>query len=267
MSTILETIQAIVRQEMARVRVADLGVVEAVQPHRDAGDRDNYGCDVRLKNSGLLLRRVPIATQHVGSAAIPNKGDLVLLTYDKGDVNQPIVIGRLYSDAARPPPNDTSQLVMRLPLAEPDDDTLMTLMRQDPSGSPKREARMLMPPRITLHVTDDMVHAVAGNSELKLDQPGAGGGTVTVMAGRSTITMDEDGDVVVESAGSLTIRATGDLLLEGKAVKIKSQMDMTLEAGMQATLSASMGATVDGGLSATVQGATVTVKGMTSFSM
>ena len=93
MSTIVGTIQEIVRQELRRVRVAELGVVEAVFPHADGGDDANYGCDVRLKNSGLLLKRVPVATGHIGTVVIPNVGDLVLLTFDMGDVNQPFLIG------------------------------------------------------------------------------------------------------------------------------------------------------------------------------
>ena len=49
MGTIVETIQEIVRHELRRVRIAELGVVEATYPHATAADRDNYGCDVRLK--------------------------------------------------------------------------------------------------------------------------------------------------------------------------------------------------------------------------
>ncbi len=87
MSTIVDTIQAIIQQELRRVRIAELGVVEAVYPHSATDDDDNYGCDVRLKNSNLLLKRVPIATNHIGTA-IPYKGDLVLLNFDQGSVNQ-----------------------------------------------------------------------------------------------------------------------------------------------------------------------------------
>jgi len=267
MMSIVETIQAIVRDELQRVRVADLGVVEAVGPHRDASDRDNYGCDVRLKNSALLLKRVPIATSHIGSAAIPNVGDLVLLTYDKGDVNQPIVIGRLYSDADRPPANDSNEMILHLPLHAADDEAIKTAVRNVRSASPSREMIAELPPKITVRVTDGVVRATAGQSEMTLDQSGASGGTVTIHAGRSTVTIDQDGDVTVDSAGSMTLRAAGDLVLQGNSVSIKSTMDTKIEAGMQLSLKASLGATMDGGLAGTVQGATVTIKGMTSFSM
>jgi hypothetical protein len=64
----------------------------------------------------------------------------------------------------------------------------------------------------------------------------------------------------------MSLKATGDLSLEGTNVTVKGRMKTEIQAGTQATLKASLGATVDGGLSSTVQGATVTLKGITSFS-
>lgn len=266
MSTIVGTIKEIVRQELQRVRVAELGLVEEVFPHSGSGDDENYGCDVRLKASGLLLKRVPIATGHIGTAAIPNVGDLVVLAFDKGDVNQPIVVGRLYNDDDRPPLNDSDEVIFRLPLAEADDDTIKGAIRNLRDNSPPREVVIEMPPKITVRITDGTVRATAGKSEMKLDQPDGSGGTVTVFAGRTKITMNQDGDLDVEAAGSMSLKANGDVAIEGQNVSIKGALKTEIEAGTQATVKASLGATVDGGLSATVQGATVAVKGMTSFS-
>jgi phage baseplate assembly protein gpV len=265
-STIVETIQEIVRHELRRVRVADLGLVEAVYPHSDNGDSDNYGCDVRLKNSGLLLKRVPIATGHIGTVAIPNVGDLVLLTFDKGDVNQPIVIGRLYNDGDRPPLNNSDEVIFRLPLAEADDKTIKAAVRNIQDNSPPREVLVEMPPKITLRITDGTVRATAGKTEMTLDQPDGSGGKVTVIAGRTKITMNQDGDVTVEAAGAMTLKAKRDLTLQGQNVKIKGRMNADLEAGMKASVKAKMGANVDGGLSATMRGVSVSIKGLTSFS-
>ena len=248
------------------MRVAELGLVEAVYPHSSNGDTDNYGCDVRLKNSGLLLKRVPIATGHIGTVAIPNVGDLVLLTFDKGDVNQPIVIGRLYNDADRPPLNNPDEVIFRLPLADPDNKTIKADIRNIQTNTPPREILVEMPPKITVRITDGTVRATAGKTEMKLDQPDGSGGKVTVVAGRTKITMNQDGDVTVEAAGAMTLKATRDLTIEGLNVKIKSQLKTDIEAGTTATLKANMVATVKGDLSATVQGATVSIKGITSFS-
>jgi phage baseplate assembly protein gpV len=266
MSTIVETLQAIVRQELSRVRVADLGLVEDIYPHSSEGDDENYGCDVRLKNSGLLLKRVPVATGHIGTVAIPNVGDLVLVTYDKGDVQQPLIIGRLYNGDDRPPLSTSDEVIFRLPLAEADDKTIKAAIRNHQDASPPREIVVEMPPKITLHISDGTVRATAGKTELKLDQPDGSGGTVKVVAGRTTITMNQDGDVTVEAAGAMTLKAARDLTLEGQNIRLKAQMNCDVEANLQAKLKASMGATVDGGLGVTVQGATVSVKGITSFS-
>jgi phage baseplate assembly protein gpV len=265
-SSIIGTIQEIVRHELRHVRISELGVVEAAFPHTAAGDDDNYACDVRLKNSGLLLHRVPLATGHIGSAAVPNAGDLVLLTFDRGDVNQPIVVGRLYNDTDRPPLNNPNESVFRLPLAEDDAKTVKTVVRNIPTNSPPREILVEMPPKITLRITDGTVQATAGKTEMRLDQPDGGSGTVTVVAGRTVITMNQDGDVTVESAASMSLKATGDLTLEGRNVSVKSTLKTDISAGTQATLTAKLGATVDGGLAGTVKGATVQVKGITSFS-
>jgi phage baseplate assembly protein gpV len=265
MSTIVSTIQEIVRQELRAVRVAELGVVEAVYPHAASSDKDNYGCDVRLKNSGLLLKRVPIATGHIGTVAVPNIGDLVLLAFDKGDVNQPLVIGRLYNDADRPPLNNPDEVIFRLPLAEADDKTIKAAIRNHQDQSPPREVIIEMPPKITVRITDGTVRATAGKTEMKLDQPDGNGGTVTVVAGRTKITMNQDGDVTVEAAGAMALKANRDLSLEGLNVTIRGRNNASVEAGVQASLKGNVGASVNGGASATLQGAVTSIKGITSF--
>ena len=266
MATIVGTIQEIVRQEMRGLRITELGLVESVFPHGASGDDDNYGCDVRLKNSGLLLKRVPIATGHIGTVAIPNVGDLVLLAFDKGDVNQPILVGRLYNDKDRPPLNHPSEVIFRLPLAEADDKTIKGAIRNIRENSPPREILVEMAPKITLHVTDGSVQATAGKTELKLDQPEGTGGRVTVVAGRTTVTMNQDGDLTIESVGSMELKAGNDLSLEATNIKIKAAMGVDVEAGTEATIKGGISATVQGSVASTVQGATVSIKGLTSFS-
>lgn len=266
MSTIVETIQEIIRHELLSVRLAELGLVEGVFPHDSGSDNDNYGCDVRLKNSGLLLRRVPISTGHIGTVAAPNNGDLVLVAFEGGDINQPIVIGRMYNDVDRPPLNNPDEVVFRLPLSAEEDRSVKAAVRNIKSKSPPREILIEMPPKIVVRITDGTVKATAGKTEMILDQPGGSGGKVTVTAGSTKIILNQDGDVSVEAAGSMNLKSAGDLRLEGQNVSIKGRMKAQVEGGTQATLKAGMGATVDGGISATLQGASISLKGMTSFS-
>lgn len=267
MSTIVNTLQQIIRHELRALHIAELGLVEAVYPHSSGGDSDNYGCDVRLKNSGLLLKRVPIATGHIGTVAIPNVGDLVLLAFDHGDVNQPLVIGRLYNDADRPPLNNPNEVIFRLPLAEPDDQTIMAAIRNIAGSAEPREIIMEMPPQITVRISDGAVRATAGNTEMILDQPNNSGGQVTVVTGRTKIIMNQDGDVAVEAAGSMAIRANGDMTLEaGRDLTLNAGLNASMEAGMSAKVKGALDASVEAGVSAKLQGVTVSIKGITQFS-
>jgi uncharacterized protein involved in type VI secretion and phage assembly len=266
MSGIVGTIREIVRDEMRSLRVSEMGIVEEVYPHASSSDSDNYGVDVRLKNSGLLLKRVPVATGHIGTVAIPNIGDLVLLSFFNGDINQGIVIGRLYNDQDRPPVNTTNEVIFRLPLAAADDKTIKAAIRNIEKNSPPREILVEMPPKITVHINDGRVRATAGQTEMLLDQPGGSGGTVTVLAGNTKITMNQDGDVKVEARGNMSLQAAGDFKLEAASVSIQSQSSVTIQAAASATIKANGQATVQAAGAATVQAATVQIKGVTSFS-
>jgi uncharacterized protein involved in type VI secretion and phage assembly len=262
MSTIVNTLQQIIRHEMRALHVTELGLVEAVYPHSDNGDADNYGCDVRLKNSGLLLKRVPIASGHIGTVAIPNVGDLVLLAFDKGDVNQPIVIGRLYNDADRPPLNNPNEIIFRLPLAEADDQSILAAIRNLQDQAEPREILVEMPPQMTVRISDGAVRATAGDTEMLLDQPHSSGGKITVVSGRTKITMNQDGDVTVEAAGSMSLKANGDLSLEGQNINIKANLKAILEAGTQAEIKGGIEAKLQGQASASVQSSAITeIKG------
>jgi translation initiation factor IF-1 len=103
MSGIIDIIRRVVRQELARSRGSQLGVVTAIFPHTAGDDQNNYEVSVRLKHEDLELRRVPMAVGHVGVAAPPRIGDLVLVQFVDGDLNQPLVTGRFYHADERPP--------------------------------------------------------------------------------------------------------------------------------------------------------------------
>ncbi|MEM6796704.1 MAG: phage baseplate assembly protein V [Acidobacteriota bacterium] len=266
--TLIGTLQALVQAELRRLRIAELGLVEATYPHAADGDSDNYACDVRLKASGLLLHRVPVATGHVGTAAIPNVGDLVLLNFDRGDVQQPIVVGRLYNDEDRPPINARDEVIFRLPLAESDERTVQASIRnrQDSGDGPPRRLKVELAPKVTLEIHDEGVTATAGAGELKLDQPGASGGVVTLEAGGTRLTLDQDGDLTIEAAGALTLEARRGLTLKGQSVSIEGRTTFRAEAGTSATLQGSASAAVKGGASTTVEGGSVRLRGVTEFS-
>jgi len=111
MSRIIDIIRRVVKQELARQRGSLLGVVTAVFPHAAENDQNNYEANVRLKHEDLELRQVPLAVGHIGLAAPPRVGDLVLVQFLDGDINQPVITGRFYHDQDRPPLHQENEIL------------------------------------------------------------------------------------------------------------------------------------------------------------
>lgn len=116
--SIVRVVQKVAEQEVRKIYSNELGIVTSIFPHAADSDKDNYQCSVKLKNrkqpdgSNFELRRVPVVTQHIGLANIPNVGDLVVVGFINGDLNAPVILGRLYNDEDAPPQNDVGQLIL-----------------------------------------------------------------------------------------------------------------------------------------------------------
>ena len=117
MSDAITLIQAVIRDQLRGFKTAELGVVTKVYSHESSSDKNNYQCDVKLRDSGLELKRVNVATQRMGAVAIPNQDDLVLVQYLNGDIHSAIVTGRLYNDAVRPPGSRRASSFTSRPIA------------------------------------------------------------------------------------------------------------------------------------------------------
>jgi phage baseplate assembly protein gpV len=204
--TLYETVQRIVQEELGRVRTAELAVVQEQHPHADDSDKDNYACTVRLRDSGIVLEQVPVATSRVGHVSIPAVDDLVLVQFVGGDINAPIITGRLYNDEDRPPVNGDGQAITHLPLGAEDSDAVHIELH---SGE-KRELVVKLGSGVEINVRDDDPVV-----ELKVD------------GGKLTLQVDRDGAVSLESQGNvelkgneISIEAQSQLNLKGSTVNI-----------------------------------------------
>jgi uncharacterized protein involved in type VI secretion and phage assembly len=197
--TLLETIQQIVREELGRVRTAELAIVQEQHPHASDSDKDNYACTVQLRDSGIVLKQVPVATQRIGGVSIPAVGELVLVQFVDGDVNAPIITGRLYNDEDRPPVSDDGQYITHLPLGAADGDAVHIELH---SGD-TRELVFKLGSGVEVNVRDDDPVV-----ELKVD------------GGKATLQIDRDGAVTLESQGKVQIRGSEI------AIEAQSQLDL-----------------------------------------
>jgi uncharacterized protein involved in type VI secretion and phage assembly len=217
MHRVVQTIRQVARHELDQRWSASLGVVKSVH---GANGESNYACSVQLRESGLVLPKVPIATGLIGSAALPREKDLVVVVFAGGDLHAPVVIGRLYNEAVAPPKNDPGELVAVLPGDEQASDKRLELRVKTP-GDGTRSIDIVLDGavKIELSVNDQGLRLQAQDTSLNLTQSSSSDGKAELKVG--------DNKVVIEQSGNITIEATGTLKL--KAAKIELSGDATVK--------------------------------------
>jgi hypothetical protein len=227
MSNIVEVIRNIARMEVKKMHTTELGVVTSVFPHSDDTDKDNYECNVKLKDKGVELRKVPVATQQIGFANILHTGDLVLVSFIDGSINSPVIVGRLYNEKDRPPTSKQEEIIYKP--AYKKDTSLKRLNIILPEGT------------VNLEFRDDMM---------------------SVHVGKSSFSATETGEIEIKSEGidkKISIIADGDLTIEAQNISIKSKMQTSIESGTGMALKSDGIANIESTGPATIKGAIVNI--------
>jgi uncharacterized protein involved in type VI secretion and phage assembly len=185
------------------------------------------------------LREVPFATQFIGLAGIPKIGDLVILIFVNGDINAPIVVGRLYNDEDRPPINNPEEIVYVPPYK---------------TNSQARRIYLEFPQGMILKITDEEVDVKAGDTKV-------------IIARNGDVTIESKANVIVMAEGDASLKSKGNLVIAGDTVKIESKKDMNLNSGSAFKLKsdadvefkASAGMNVEASAQLKIKGATVNI--------
>ena len=211
MSDAAAAIRAIVRDELAALRLPDIAVVTSVFAHTGDDDGHNHECNVQLREGSLELRKVPIATPHVGMVSAPQVGDLVLLAYVGGDPNRAVVVGRLYSEKANPPKHEENEWRVESPLAGASSIAI-----------DKDESVVVTAGKTIVTVKKDGDIEVAGEADLKIDVKGK------VQLKCTDCKIDASGNIDLGDGGAGVITEashkcyfTGKALVPSKTVKAK----------------------------------------------
>jgi phage baseplate assembly protein gpV len=206
-SGVLPIVRRVVASELAGRRTSALGVVTATFPHTDANDSHNYEVNVALKYEDLELRRVPIAAPHIGAAAPPRAGDLVLVTFVDGDLNQPVVLGRLYDDGSRPPLHQDDEILFeqRLP------DGTLNHIRLAADGSIVIQRDVTKPADNSEARTSIRIDGASGDLEIA-----AGPSIVITLTHDAEIRIKADGKPIAVDCDALTV--TGNVEVRGDLV-------------------------------------------------
>lgn len=226
-SNIVEVIRNIAQMEIKKIHTTELGIVTSVFPHASDSDKDNYECNIRLKDKGVELRKVPVATQQIGLVNILHTGDLVLVSFIGGNINSPIIVGRLYNETDRPPTSEQEEIVYKPPYTK--DTSLRRLNIVLPEGT------------VNVEFHDDMI---------------------SVIVGKSSITATDTGEIQIKSEGiqqKISIIADGDVSIEAQNISIKSRMETTIESGTGMAIKSDALANIESTGPMTLKGAIINI--------
>lgn len=200
-----DAVARIARHEAGARPVAALAVVSEV--HTTVVGRPDHAVTVKLRDSGVVVPRVPVAVGTLGFAATLAPDDLVLVVFADGDVHGGVVVGRLYHRDLAPPTHESGQVVLQLP---PGESSPAIDLRVD-AGAP---SLTLVVGSATVEVTGKTATVTIGDAELVVD--GNSPASIGITAGEARLTLSGGGDVELEAAQNLTLKAS-QVKIEGSA--------------------------------------------------
>ncbi|XID90227.1 phage baseplate assembly protein V [Paenibacillaceae bacterium WGS1546] len=153
-----------------------------------------------------------------GTLFIPEVGDEVLVAFHLGYLDQPFVIGGLWNQERKPPEkhekNDIRKIRTRagheLIFQDTDSDGKITLKTKD---------------GLKLEISDkaDSVTLATKNDQQSVTLTGGSSKKIEIKAGASTITLDNQGKITIESGNSVQLKAT--------QVNLEATAQMSIKAG------------------------------------
>jgi len=232
MDSIVSVMKKVAEKEVQKIYTTELGIVTSVFPHASESDKDNYECSIQLKNkkqpdgSDFELRKVPLLTQHLGLVNIPKVGDLVLVTFIGGNLNAPIIIGRLYNDEDRPPINQEQEFLLQHNLEEGgslkiDAEGVITLTSKN-----EQNVITVKDEEIATATDKASVTVKGGDITLKNEQCQVvlSGSNITIEKGSCKITIAGDGITLDAGGSNVTVKSTG-------AIKIGDATTASVDVG------------------------------------
>jgi hypothetical protein len=194
MSDLIPTLRAIIREELSRYRLPELGIVTEVFAHDSGSSPNNHQVNVRLRSTGVELQRAAVAVARPGISILPRVDDLVVVAFLNGDLNTPVVLGSVYGDSAQPPEGKALEAVY---------------VPGDEADSGVRRLYLELPSGTKLTINDDAIQLESGGTKVELQR---------------------DGDISVECSGKITLKAGGDLAIEaGGNIDIKAGTNVTIK--------------------------------------
>lgn len=201
MSRVAEIIGAFARHEAERRTFCELAIVTSVFDH--AAGADSHTVSVNLKDTGLALDRLPVATGATGLACLPRVGDVVLVLFPRGSLASGIVAGQVYSDQRRPPAFKRDEIALLWPEGAED----RVALRLDGGEEPAALLQVAGAGEVAISLKQGELRITAAGVGVTLSYGGGGDGVAVLEAGGTRVELKQDGDLGITAAGRLTLKA------------------------------------------------------------
>jgi uncharacterized protein involved in type VI secretion and phage assembly len=219
MHQMVRTLREIARHEASQHTASALGVVKSVQ----GGGPDDYSCTVELRETGMVLPKVPIAAGFMGFATLPAEGDLVIVLFLAGDFHAPVVAGRLYTQQLAAPEHEPGELVVMLPPTAKEEERAELRVKTPGDGTRKLSLTLAGDVPVSIVTKDDGIVLETGDVSIELKQTSASDGALTITVGKASIKLEQAGDISVETSGKLTLKGQSVEISGDTSVKVAGQ--------------------------------------------
>ncbi|WP_276357837.1 phage baseplate assembly protein V [Cohnella caldifontis] len=173
---------------------------------------------------------VPIASlmsgNNMGTLFIPEVGDEVLVAFHLGYLNQPYVIGCLWNQSKKPPAKDDQNNLRKIRSRAGHE-----LIFDDTNNAGKVTLKTVKGIQMIIDDQNEKITIGTKNDQQSVTLTGSSAGTVEIKSGTNKITIDNKGDIKIESTKGVTIKST--------QLNIEATANMTIKAGAQLNLESS----------------------------
>ena len=209
-----------------------LGRVRVTFPWVAADDEDAVVIDENDRRAHSYWARVATLMAGGGRGAyfVPDVGEEVLVAFEHGELDRPVIIGGLWYKDAKPP------------------------VEMDEGGENHiRGIYTRSKHKIELNDSSDkssiLIQDSTGNKRILID----------TVNNKMEITVRDD--IVISAGGNITITAGGKLKLEGNSIDVRADLECKVEAGTALNVKGATEATVQSTTKAQVTGPIVSIKG------